>query len=115
MLENLMIYKKYVEFMYYVNTLLIKYPKSERFSLSSDIRTNLDRGLFFVIKYNKYSDLSFLEELDIILKMLLVFFRISYRSKYISRKNYESIMRKITELQKLRVGLINGKNNNKSI
>ena len=33
-LESLIIYKQYVELIYYTLSILLKYPKSERFSLA---------------------------------------------------------------------------------
>ena len=91
---NLQIYQKYLELIYYSNDIVRKYPKSENFTLVSEIKLNLYKGLsslMYAIKtYNKQEKLRNLNELDIILNILKVHIRISYKYKYISLQNYET-------------------------
>ena len=105
MLEDLVLYKKYVDLMYYGYTLMIKYPKYEKGSLVKDIKNNLTKGLEDIINFNKYKKIIYLEDLDKNLKVLLVLIRISYKMKYISNKNYSAFSKKISLINKLRVGL----------
>ena len=43
--NNLKIYQKYLELIYYSNNLVRKYPKSENFALVSEIKNDLYIGL----------------------------------------------------------------------
>lgn len=107
-LDSLVIYKVYVDMMYYFYMLTDKYPKHEKFSLVPDIKRTLGEGLSYIIYAQKSFDvkerLSFLNRLDASLKILKVFVRISYRRKYISSKNYGASCRKIIKVNNLMFG-----------
>ena len=104
MVEDLVLYKKYVEFMYYSYSLLVKYPKCERYGIVSDIKNNLTKGLEDIINFNKYKKIIYLEDLDKVIKVLLVLIRISYKMKYISNKNYSAFSKKLNLINKIRCG-----------
>ena len=91
-LEALVIYKQYVELIYYTLSILLKYPKSERFSLAQDIKNATYDGLKDIIyaqkEYDKKKRLSYLNELDANLKIIKVLIRVSHKKKYINSKNY---------------------------
>lgn len=100
--ENLIIYKKYIELVYYTNDILKKYPKSEKFALVSEIKQTLYSGLrnlLFAIKsFNKYDKLKYLKDLDMNLVLLKIHIRLSYKFQYITLKNYESWSKLITDI-----------------
>ena len=107
-LESLIIYKQYVEMIYYTLTILLKYPKSERFSLAQDIKNVTYDGLNKIIyaqkEYDKRARLKYLNQLDADLKVLKVLIRISHKKKYISPKNYATWSKKITNIANLNGG-----------
>lgn len=105
MLNDLVLYKKYVDLMYYVYNLSVKYPKSEKTGIVSDIKYNLSLGINNIIYFHKSNKILYLDYLDNNLKVLLVLFRISYKMKYISNKNYLAFSKKITIIDNLRRGL----------
>lgn len=105
MLEDLVLYKRYVDLMYYGYNLMVKYPKCERYGIVADIKNNLNKGLEDIINFYKYKKIIYLEELDNIIKILLVLIRISYKMKYISNKNYTAFSKKLNLINKLRLGL----------
>ena len=109
-IENLMIYKQYLELIYYTENILKKYPKSERFALSTTIKNNTYEGIkYILLAYNeprKDYKYSYLNKLDTNLKMLKVFIRLSYRLKYINAKNYAAWSKKLTNLGNLLGGWI---------
>ena len=109
--EELMIYKQYLELMYYTLNIVMKYPKSERLSLVNDIKITTYEGIRKIITanklFNKSDRLKVLNELDIDLKMLKVFIRLSYRYKYINKRNYAVWSKKITNIGNLLGGWIN--------
>ena len=55
--QSLLIYKYYLDLVYYTNTLCIKYPKSEKLALASETKQSLYNGLRELIyalkEYNK--------------------------------------------------------------
>ena len=110
-LEELMIYKQYLEMIYYMENLTIKYPKVEKYSMVSFIKKTSYEGMGLIIdaqkEYNKIERLKILNKLDGKLKMLKVMIRISNRKKYISCKNYAAWSKKITNISNLLGGWIN--------
>lgn len=100
--DNLIIYQKYMELLYYSNDIVRKYPKSETFALVKEIKENVYTGLkniMYAIKsFRKQDKLIYLHALDINLCLLKVHVRLSYKYKYISQKNYESWSALITNI-----------------
>lgn len=109
--NNLTIYQKYLELIYYTNDLVRKYPKSETFSLVEEIKCSLYKGLrciMYAIKSYKNKDkLTYLNELDINLNLLKVYIRLSYRYKYITVQNYNSWSKLVTDICNMLGGWIN--------
>ena len=100
--NNLTIYQKYLELIYYSNDIVRKYPKSENFTLVTEIKQTLYSGLrniMYAIKsYNKQEKLKYLNQFDIDLNLLKVHIRISYKYKYISLQNYQTWSSLITDI-----------------
>lgn len=100
--ENLLIYQKYLELIYYSNDIVRKYPKGEHFALVTEIKQTLYAGLrclmYGIKSYNKDQKLKYLNEFDINLNLLKVHIRLSYKYKYISVKNYETWSKHITDI-----------------
>ena len=92
MLDELTIYQKYIDLIYYTNNLIIKYPKSERYNLVNEIKSTTYLGLKLIIEAQKDKNnrFLFLSKLDINLKYLLVLIRVSYKNKYINIRNYKA-------------------------
>lgn len=101
-LDELMIYKQYLELIYYTEMITEKYPKIEKYSLVSTIKNNTYSGMKMIIKAQKEYDnknrLKILSELDINLKMIKVLIRVSNRKKYINSKNYAAWSKKLTNI-----------------
>lgn len=110
-LERLMIYKQYVELIYYTETILKKYPKTEKFSLVQTIKNTTYSGIKKIIEsqneYDKTIRIKILKSLDTDLKFLKVLIRVSYKNKYITVKNYTAWSKKITNIGNLLGGWIN--------
>ena len=109
--NNLSIYQKYLELIYYTNTLLVKFPRSEKFALASEIKKNLYEGLNYLLRaiklFNKREKLNNLFELDVALSILKVQVRLSDKYKYISRQNYSAWSSLITDICNMLGGWIN--------
>lgn len=100
--NNLVIYQKYLNLIYYTNDLVRKYPKSEKFALVQEIKQTMYSGLtslMFAIKsYNKQDKLKYLNTFDVTLSLLKVHTRLSYKYKYITMQNYETWSNQITDI-----------------
>lgn len=109
--NNLVIYQKYLELIYYTNDLVRKYPKCENFTLVQEIKQSLYTGLrslMYAIKtYNKQEKLKQLNEFDINLNLLKVHTRLSYKYKYISMQNYKTWSNLIADICNMLGGWIN--------
>lgn len=110
-LEDLMIYKQYYTMMLYVEKICLKYPKYEKYALVKEIKRLSYKGMELIIKidreYDKNIKLSLMKDLDVVLKTMQVFVRISYNNKYINNRNYEAWSRKIYNIGNLLGGWIN--------
>ena len=109
-LEGLMIYKQYLELIYYTENITIKYPKSEKGSMVSEIKNVTYEGMRKIIlankEFNKVKRISILNELDVELKMIKVMIRISYKKRYINGNNYRAWSKKISNIGNLLGGWI---------
>ena len=109
--EDIKIYKTYLDFICYIEMLTEKYPKNIKNSFVPIIKKSLYAGmkniLFAYKVFEKQEKLTKLSELDINLKMLKVYARISYRKKYINIRNYEAWSRKLNNISIALGGWIN--------
>ena len=105
--SELIIYKQFIELIYYTEMITEKYPKIEKLAIVTNIKNTTYEGLKDVLKaYRYYDKLKVLNELDIKLKFLKVLIRISVRRKYINRKNYAAWSKKINNIGNLLGGWI---------
>ena len=108
--EELKIYKQYIELIYYTEMILEKYPKCEKLSLVSNIKNETYEGLKNILCaykfYDKSDKLKYLNNLDVNLKMIKVLIRVSHKRKYINHKNYESWSKKLNNIGSLLGGWI---------
>ncbi len=109
--EDLTIYQKYIELIYYTEMITEKYPRYTRMGIVNEIKNATYDGMKEILVayriYEKGSKLEALNKLDINMKMLKVMIRISYRKKYINIKNYEAWSRKLNDIGSLLGGWIN--------
>lgn len=103
--ENLIIYKAVLDMIYYSETLLTNFSKIERNLLVKDIRTINFDIMRLILRVHKEKNMSkknhYLNEIDINLKMLKVYVKLSFKKKYINSKNYVTWDRKITNISNL--------------
>ncbi len=108
--DDLKIYKKYIDFLEYSINVTKKYPKSETFCLVKEIRELIYKGLsslIYAIKvFSIKEKLKHLFELDVILSILKIHIRNSYKFKYISNQNYAFWSNSITDIGNMLGGWI---------
>ncbi|MEG1705777.1 MAG: four helix bundle protein [Clostridia bacterium] len=100
--NQLIIYQKYLDLIYYTNDLVKKYPKSEKFAMVSELKVSLYDGMKCIMfaqkEFSKQNKLKYLNDLDVHLNMQKVYIRLSYKYKYISSQNYETWSLKLTDV-----------------
>ena len=100
--EDIRIYKTYIDLICYIEMITEKYPKNVKNGFVQIIKSTLYSGMELILQaykaFEKKEKLSNLNELDIKLKMLKVYARISYRKKYINMRNYEAWSRKLNNV-----------------
>ena len=105
-----MIYKQYMELIYYMENIVLKYPKCEKLSLVSNIKNNTYLGMKKIImankEFNKGKRINILNDLDTDMKVLKVLIRLSYKKKYINGNNYRAWSKKISNIGNLLGGWI---------
>lgn len=108
--EGLMIYKQYMELIYYMENIVLKYPKFEKLSLVSNIKNNTYLGMKKIImankEFNKGKRINILNDLDTDMKILKVLIKLSYKKKYINGNNYRAWSKKISNIGNLLGGWI---------
>lgn len=108
MREELIIYQKYSDLINYTYNLLKKYPKSEKFALVSEIRSNMFKTLQNILLINHNFDnktkLKLLNEIDALIGMHKFYVRFSYNQRYINSSNYMEWSKKINEIGKIAGG-----------
>ena len=100
--ENIRLYRVYVDLINYIEMITEKYPKYSKIGFVSVIKRSLYKGMEDIIYAYKVfainEKLTYLNDLDVTIKMLKLYARISYRKKYINVKNYEAWSRKINRV-----------------
>ncbi len=107
--SDLLIYKKYTNLYYYAYNLLEKYPKSERFGLSSDIKNSMNttiKNMLYAQKVDRTKKMYYLNMIDAELLYQRFAIRLSYNRKYISPNNYKNWSIKVAEIGKMLGGWI---------
>ncbi|MDR1917229.1 MAG: diversity-generating retroelement protein Avd [Synergistaceae bacterium] len=107
-MEELLIKKKCVDMMVYAYQAMTHYPKHERFTLCADIKRSMTRVLELITRagLSSKNQLQLLFDLDVELKVLLEFVRLSFTLKYLPTKKYEEWSTKIVELGRMCGGMI---------
>ena len=108
----------YVE---YIINLIIKLPRTEKFSIGTEYKQSLYKMLEEIMYLNKISKKDFsyvinnLNKIDSLLMVQRIYLRIMYKNKWIDKNKYLVAMRLIYEIGKILGGLIKyyGKNNKK--
>lgn len=108
--SKLLIYQKYTDVIDYGYNLLVKYPKIEKYALSTSIRNSMFETLRLILYANKIADkyirIKILNKIDAELAMQGFYVRFSYNKKYISSKNYLEWSKRLDEIGKILGGWI---------
>ena len=108
--SKLLIYQKCTDVIDYGYNLLVKYPKIEKYALSSSIRNSMFETIRLILYANKiadkYSRVKILNKIDAEIAKQGFYVRFSYKQKYITAKNYLEWSKKLEEIGKILGGWI---------
>lgn len=106
--EDLNIYKKYVELIHYTYMISEKFPKKQVNGIMNDIKHTTNNGLrhlmYAIRETDNYKKVNHLNQLEIELKILKTYIRVSHKFKYINSRNYTAWSYKITNVTNLCFG-----------
>ena len=110
----------YEQYMEYMIQLLIKLPRTEKFSISTEFKQVMYSTLediMFITKLDMNKRLSYLNRIDAKLNAQRIMLRVMKKFAWIDIKKFDIAMGKIYEIGKILGGLIKyyAKNNQKSI
>ena len=105
--RDFILWQKLEDYTDYIFPILDRFPKHEKFALTSQIKNHCYGLLKQTIRTNKsrYKKEG-LYELDMQLEMLRWFIRHSYKRKYLSSGSYEVASKKLDEIGRIIGGLI---------
>lgn len=108
--SKLLIYQKYADVIDYGYNLLIKYPKTEKYALTSEIRKSMFETIRLILYANKISNrmnkLNVINKIDAEISTQKYFVRFSYKKKYINSSNYYEWSKRLDEIGKIIGGWI---------
>ena len=100
--EDIKIYRTYLDLISYIEMITEKYPKDAKYGFVNKVKKDLYIGMENIFNaykvYEKEQKLKYLGIVDVKLKMLKLYARVSYKKKYINKKNYEAWSRKINNV-----------------
>lgn len=100
--ESFKILQKVFDMIQYAYPALAQYPKSEKFSLVTDIKHILDEMLELTIEaQKKYFKKTTLQELDVTIAKLKAYLRLSFILKFLPTKKYEVWSSMVVEIGKM--------------
>ena len=101
--------EKYIE---YVIAMLIKLPRTEKFSIGNEYKTSMYQMLNNVMLLNKQNKkdikemIIILNHIDVLLNKQRIYLRIMYHNRWIDEKKFQVTMEQIYEIGKILGGLI---------
>ena len=108
--SELLIYQKYIDLVEYGYNLLKKYPKSEKYGLTSEMRKSMFETIRLLLYANKIANrgirLQTINKIDAEVSSQKFFVRFSYKNKYISHSNYFEWSKRLDEIGKIIGGWI---------
>ncbi|MGN1302723.1 MAG: four helix bundle protein [Clostridia bacterium] len=110
--EILQLIPKAEKYLEYMLELLIKIPRTEKFSIGTEYKKSMYRMLENIMYLNKFKQIEYLNKIDVELNIQRVCLRILKKNKWIDIKKFNIAMDKIMEIGKILGGLIKyyGKN-----
>ena len=117
--NQLVIIRKIEKYIEYMLTILIKLPRTEKFSIGNEYKQSMYKMLENILMLSKVIDtekINYINVIDAQLNVQRILLRIMYKNKWIDEKKFNYVIELIYELGKIIGGLLKyGKNNKKSV
>lgn len=110
--NKLLLIPKVENYIEYVIAMLIKLPRTEKFSIGNEYKTSMYQMLNNVMLLNKQNKkdikemISILNYIDALLNTQRIYLRIMYHHRWIDEKKFQVTMEQIYEIGKILGGLI---------
>ena len=118
--RKLSLIPKTEDYIEYVIVMLIKIPRTEKFSIGNEYKQSMYKMLENILMLSKVIDtekINYINVIDAQLNVQRILLRIMYKNKWIDEKKFNYVIELIYELGKIIGGLLKyyGKNNKKSV
>ena len=108
--NKLILIPKIERYIHYMINLIIKLPRTEKFSIGTEYKTSMYKMLENILYISKLSDkrecLEIVNKIDALLNTQRIFLRIMCKNKWIDNKKFNIVMEQIYEMGKIIGGLI---------
>ena len=116
--KKLEIIPKLERYIQYMLDVILKLPRTEKFSIGNEYKTSMYRTLNYVMYLNKVEEskcLYYTNMIDAEINVQRIYLRIMHKNRWIDDKKFNIAMQEIYELGKMLGGLIKyyGKDNKK--
>lgn len=118
--NELVLIPKYQTYMQYTIEMLIKIPRTEKFSIGTEYKQNMYKTIQDILMLSKIGEINkiqLINKIDANINVQRIFLRILVKNRWISQKQFDIEMNLLYEIGKIVGGLLKyyGKNNTKSI
>lgn len=107
--KKLEIIPKLEKYIQYVIEIILKLPRTEKFSIGTEYKNSMYKTISYVMYLNKIEEnkcLYYINMIDSELNVQRIYLRIMHKNKWIDDKKFNIAMKKIYELGKIAGGLI---------
>ena len=113
--KKLEIIPKLEKYIQYMLEIILKLPRTEKFSIGTEYKTSMYKTLNYVMYLNKIEEnkcMFYINMLDAEINTQRIYLRIMYKNRWIDEKKFNVAMEQIYEIGKIIGGLIKyyGKN-----
>lgn len=113
--KKLEIIPKIEKYIQYMLEIILRIPRTEKFSIGTEYKTSMYKTLNYVMYLNKIEEnkcMNYINMLDAEINTQRIYLRIMYKNKWIDEKKFNTSMEQIYEIGKIIGGLIKyyGKN-----
>ena len=121
--NKLLLIPKTEQYMEYVLQMLLKLPRTEKFSIGNEYKTSIYQMIYYIMFLNKIDKkdkkeiLHILNQIDALLNTQRIYLRILKNNRWIDEKKFKVAIEQIYEIGKILGGLMKyyAKNDSKSI
>ena len=110
--EKLKLIPKVEKYMEYVLGIIIKLPRTEKFSIGTEYKSSMYKMLSYIMLLNKISKIkkeeimNVLNNIDAMLATQRIYLRIMYNNRWIDERKFKITMEQIYETGRILGGLI---------